>query len=78
MIQVDGENFDEFMKELGIGMATRLAAKGIKPRLIIGENNGKWNLRSESSLKTSSYDFQPCIEFKETTADGREVTVSFA
>jgi hypothetical protein len=29
------------MKELGIGLTIRMAAKGIKPRLVISENNGK-------------------------------------
>ncbi|CAF0937830.1 unnamed protein product [Rotaria sordida] len=76
---VDGENFDDYMKELGVGMATRLAAKGIKPRLIISDNGGKWNLRAESTLKTTSYDFTPGVEFDETTPDGREVksTINF-
>ncbi|UJR30140.1 hypothetical protein I4U23_017681 [Adineta vaga] len=76
---VDGENFDDYMKELGVGMAIRLAAKGVKPRLVITENGGKWNVRSESSLKTTSYDFTPGVEFNETTPDGREVksTIKF-
>ncbi|CAF0852663.1 unnamed protein product [Adineta steineri] len=71
---VDSENLDEFMKELGVGWAMRMAAKGAKPRLIISENNGKWNIKSESTFKTVSYDFTPGIEFNEVTPDGREVT----
>ena len=76
---VDGEHFDDYMKELGVGLATRMAAKGIKPRLIISENGGKWTVRAESTLKTSTYDFTPSVEFNETTADGREVksTIDF-
>lgn len=75
-LQVDGENFDEFMKELGVGMIMRMAAKGVKPRLVIGENAGKWHIRSESTFRTVSYDFTPGVPFDETTPDGREVTVS--
>ncbi|CAF0945651.1 unnamed protein product [Adineta steineri] len=71
---VDGENFDSYMKEIGVGFATRTLAKGIKPRLVISEADGKWTVRSESSLKTVSYDFTPGVEFNETTPDGREVT----
>ena len=63
------------MKELGVGWAMRMAAKGIKPRLIISENGGKWTVRSETTIKTISYDFTPGVEFDETTADGREVKV---
>jgi hypothetical protein len=66
---------DAFMKEIGVGMGMRLMAKGVKPRLIISENGGKWTLRSESSLKTTSLDFTPDVEFDDKTADGREVKV---
>ena len=72
---MDSENIDEFMKELGVGWAIRMAAKGVKPRLVISENNGKWNIKSESTFKTVAYDFTPDVEFNETTPDGREVTV---
>ncbi|CAF0852680.1 unnamed protein product [Adineta steineri] len=76
---VDGENFDSYMKEIGVGFATRQVAKGIKPRLVFSEADGKWTVRSESSLKTTSYDFTPGVEFDETTPDGREVksTINF-
>ena len=66
------------MKELGVGWALRLTAKGVKPRIIISENSGKWTLRTESAIKTLSYDFTPAVEFDETTADGREVKVSYS
>ena len=56
-------------------MAKRMMAKGVKPRLTIMENNGKWSIRSESSLKTTSVDFTPGVEFNETAADGRDVKV---
>ncbi|CAF0791318.1 unnamed protein product [Adineta steineri] len=76
---VDGEHFDEYMKELGVGFVARTAAKGIKPRLVFSENNGKWTVRSENSIKTTSYSFTPGVEFDETTPDGREVksTINF-
>ncbi|CAF4011221.1 unnamed protein product [Rotaria sp. Silwood2] len=73
---VDGENFDAYMKEIGVSMIMRMTAKGVKPRLIINENNGTWTLRTESSIKTLSYDFVPGVEFEETTADGRHVKVT--
>jgi fatty acid-binding protein 3 len=65
------------MKEIGVGWTMRMAAKGLKPRLIISEAGGKWTLRSESTLKTVSYDFTPGVEFDETTPDGREVKVNY-
>jgi fatty acid-binding protein 3 len=63
------------MKEIGVGMATRMLAKGLKPSITISEDNGKWTIRSESTLKTVVVDFTPGVEFNETTPDGREVTV---
>ena len=63
------------MKELGIGWTIRTAAKGVKPRLVISETGGKWTVRAETTLKTTSYDFTPGVEFDETTPDGREVKV---
>ena len=63
------------MKELGVGWALRMTAKGIKPRLIISEAGDKWTVRTESAIKTVVYDFTPSVEFDETTPDGREVKV---
>ena len=63
------------MKEIGVGWAMRMAAKAVKPRLIICEKDGKWTLRSESTFKTVSVNFIPGVSFDEITPDGREVTV---
>ncbi len=63
------------MKEIGVGMATRMIAKGLKPSITISENNGKWAIKSESTLKTVNLEFTPGEQFDETTPDGREVTV---
>lgn len=73
--QVDDENFDEFMKELGVGWAIRMAAKAVKPRLTISHNDGQWTIKSESTFKTVSCQFTPSVEFDETTPDGRDVKV---
>ena len=63
------------MKEIGIGLAMRIMAKCLRPRLIIRENSGKWILQSESSLTMKMLEFTPDIEFDEIAADGREVKV---
>ncbi|CAF1659762.1 unnamed protein product, partial [Adineta ricciae] len=74
---IKDENMDEFLKELDIGMAKRMAVKSMKPRLIINENRGKWTIRSESTLTTKTVEFQPNVVFDDTTMDGREVKVRF-
>ncbi|UJR22015.1 hypothetical protein I4U23_025082 [Adineta vaga] len=70
---VNGDSMDEYLKEIGVGMMGRMVAKSMKPRLIISETNGKWTLRTETSLRTMSIEFVPNEEYEETTADGREL-----
>lgn len=60
----------------GVGFALRQSAKLIKPKLIISENGGRWTLKSESTLKSGSYEFTPDMEFDETRLDGEQVKVS--
>jgi hypothetical protein len=91
---VDGEHFDDWMKEIvrrfswfvslkfylffekGVGFALRQSAKLVKPKLIISEKDGKWLFKSESTLKSASYEFKPGVEFDETRLDGELVKVS--
>lgn len=63
------------MKELGVGMMVRMMAKRINPRLIITESNGKWTLRTETTIRTVSMEFYPDTEFEEVTPDGRKLKV---
>lgn len=63
------------MKEMGVGMAMRMMAKNIKPRIVISEKDGQWTLRSENAMKKMSLEFTPNVELDETTPDGREVKV---
>ena len=58
-------------------MPARLMAKGLKPRVIISENDGTWTLRAETSLRTKSVTFTPDVEYEEKTADGRDIKVDF-
>ncbi len=73
--KVDGDNMDDYLKELGISMMGRMIAKGMKPRLVITEKDGKWTLRTETTFKTMILEFTPNVEYEETTADGRELKV---
>jgi hypothetical protein len=50
-------------------------AKSLKPRLVITENNGKWTLCTETSLRRTTIEFTPGFEYEETTPDGRELKV---
>uniref|UniRef100_A0A3Q3J949 Lipocalin/cytosolic fatty-acid binding domain-containing protein n=1 Tax=Monopterus albus TaxID=43700 RepID=A0A3Q3J949_MONAL len=66
------ENFDEYMKALGVGLATRQMGNIVKPKLVISVDDGVISLRSESMFKTTEIKFKLNDEFDETTADGRQ------
>ncbi|XP_023258918.1 fatty acid-binding protein, adipocyte-like [Seriola lalandi dorsalis] len=74
------ENFDEYMKAIGVGFATRQMGNMVKPNLVISVGDaGVISMKSESTFKTTEIKFKVNEEFDETTADGRETksTVTF-
>lgn len=60
------ENWDEYMKELGVGFVTRKAAATIKPTLTITNDGTKWTLKLTSTLKNSETSFEENVEFDES------------
>jgi len=71
------DNFDEYMKAVGVGLLLRKTAGALKPDTVISkEGEGdelKWKIRTESTFKTTEIDFKIGEEFAETTGDGRDV-----
>lgn len=67
------ENFDEYMKAVGVGMVMRTTASALKPDVVISQDGDTWKLRTESTFKTTEISFKLNEEFDETTADGRKV-----
>ncbi|KAG3286126.1 FABP3 [Ictidomys tridecemlineatus] len=64
---VDSKNFDDYMKSLDVGFATRQVASMTKPTTIIEKNGDTIILKTQSTFKNLE------IEFDETTADDRKV-----
>jgi len=66
------ENFDEFMKKLGVGLVKRKLANSVSPmNVIIVNDDGSYTVRTESTVRTTELNFNLGVPFKEDTLDGR-------
>ena len=57
-------------------MMMRKLGGSAKPVLTISHNGDKFGIKSETTVKTTEFDFKFGEEFTENTADGRKVQVS--
>ncbi|GMS78825.1 hypothetical protein PENTCL1PPCAC_1000, partial [Pristionchus entomophagus] len=71
------DNFDEYLKEAGVGMMTRTIATKLKPVLTFEVNGDDWTMTSVSTFKTHVVKFKLGKEFDDETGDGRKVTNKF-
>jgi len=69
----ESEKFDEYMKELGVGFATRKVGNLTKPTTIIAVEGDKVTVKTQSTIKNTELSFKLGEEFDETTADDRKV-----
>uniref|UniRef100_A0A8D0BXU6 Peripheral myelin protein 2 n=1 Tax=Salvator merianae TaxID=96440 RepID=A0A8D0BXU6_SALMN len=69
---VSSENFDDYMKELGVGLATRALGNLAKPKVIISMKGDEVIIRTESIFKNAQISFKLGQEFQETTVDNRK------
>ncbi|XP_041822919.1 fatty acid binding protein 4a [Melanotaenia boesemani] len=67
------ENFDDYMKALGVGFATRQVGNRTKPNLIMSvDDQGCVCMKSQSTFRTTEVKFKLNEPFDETTADDRK------
>ncbi|KAJ6216722.1 hypothetical protein RDWZM_007879 [Blomia tropicalis] len=68
------ENFDQFLKVLGVGYFKRWMATNAKPDYIITKDkNDYYTLRTLTSISDSSITFKNSTEFTENRLDGKKV-----
>ncbi|XP_029920086.1 fatty acid-binding protein, heart [Myripristis murdjan] len=67
------KNFDEYMKALGVGFATRQVGSMTKPTTVISLEGDTVVLKTLSTFKNTEIKFKLGEEFDETTADDRKV-----
>jgi len=69
----ESENFDEFLKEMGVSMTWRKLASSSKPTVTITNDGDNWTLKTSTLLKTSEIKFEIGKEFTEHRIDGLDV-----
>ncbi|XP_040193861.1 fatty acid-binding protein, heart-like [Rana temporaria] len=69
---VDSKFFDDYMKGLGVGFATRQIASVTKPTTIISLDGDFVVIQTQSTFKNTEVKFKLNEEFDETTADDRK------
>ena len=67
------ENFDEFMKALGVGLVTRKVGNAVSPVVDLIKDGDQYVLSSSSTFKNTVIKFKPGEEFDQETPDGRKV-----
>lgn len=63
---VESENFDEFLKELGVNFVTRKAVTVLKPTVVISNDGSKWCIKTLSTFKNAEVNFEDGVEFEES------------
>ncbi|XP_018566166.1 fatty acid-binding protein, muscle isoform X2 [Anoplophora glabripennis] len=71
------ENFDEFMKSLGVSLVTRKLGNAVSPVVDLQKEGDEYVLSSISTFKNVILRFKPGVEFEQETPDGRKVLATF-
>ncbi|GBP75910.1 Fatty acid-binding protein homolog 5 [Eumeta japonica] len=72
--QVKEENFEEYLKVMGVGLIPRKAAAAASPTVCLTKNDdGGYVLTTSAPIRTMVVNFHVGQEFDETTPDGVKV-----
>jgi fatty acid-binding protein 3 len=71
------ENFEELMKELGVGLILRKVGATTKPNVKFEKDGDEYVCTTTSAIKTHVIRFKLNEEFPEETMDGRKVLTTF-
>uniref|UniRef100_A0A915KZW0 Cytosolic fatty-acid binding proteins domain-containing protein n=1 Tax=Romanomermis culicivorax TaxID=13658 RepID=A0A915KZW0_ROMCU len=75
---IKSENFDEYMKKIGISWSLRTLGNTLKPSIEISSHgDGIYALTTRSTFKNSDINFRLGEQLDETTIDGRVFRTTF-
>lgn len=60
------ENWEEFLKEMNVGMILRKTAAGLKPTVFITNNGNQWGVKTVTTFKTMETNATEDVEFEES------------
>lgn len=63
------ENWDEYMKEIGVNFMLRKAAGLVKPQINISNNGNQWTFKATSTLKNVEVNATEGVEFDESKSN---------
>jgi fatty acid-binding protein 3 len=69
---IKSENFEEYMKAVGVGAVMRKLGATATPTATISQVGEEWRIKTETTFKTTDIKFKLNVEFDEETADGRK------
>ncbi|KRX79498.1 Myocyte-specific enhancer factor 2A, partial [Trichinella sp. T6] len=67
------ENFDQYMKKIGVDFATRKIASALSPTVEIIISGNVWTIKTTSTFKSEEAEFELNKEIELTTMDGRNI-----
>ncbi|XP_054158694.1 fatty acid-binding protein-like [Oppia nitens] len=67
------DNFDEFLKELGVNFVLRNLAKTSTPVVEISKDGDTYSLKTLTAIKNSEIKFELGKEFEEARMDGKNI-----
>lgn len=74
---ISSENFDEFMKIMGVGYVVRMLANAVTPIVELRKEGEGYNLVTSSVFKTTEMKFNVGEEFEEVEAIGAKSVCTF-
>ncbi|KAL7380214.1 hypothetical protein ABVT39_013789 [Epinephelus coioides] len=74
---VESQNFDDYMRALGVGFATRQVGNVTKPTVVISQDGDKVVVKTLSTFRNTEIGAKLGEEFDETTPDDRHVKSTF-
>ncbi|MFZ3467532.1 lipocalin/fatty-acid binding family protein [Streptomyces sp. 4.24] len=73
---ISSDNYEEFLKATGVGLATRKLEASAKPTVTITQDGDSFTMRTATALKAAEVAFTLGREFVQETTDGRKAITS--